>query len=110
MIQASRVIVALHGARDVQAEGTHLHAHGLSGDPEHARGIAMVALRELQSAGEEQPVYLAERLRVDIARLGCEPVADERVQIERPGVRRGRRGLRWESSGRKAGSRTLPEA
>ena len=67
----------------MQAQGTHLHAHGLTGDAEHPRGVAVVARRELERAGEQQPVYLAERLRVDIARLGRESVADERVQIER---------------------------
>jgi len=64
------VIVAIRGARDVQPQFAEFLAQGLRGDPEHAGGLALTAVRILEHAGQQDPVQLALRLRVQVLRFG----------------------------------------
>ena len=52
------------------ATGAEFLAQGLPGDPQQAGRLILVAVRELQDAGQQDPVHLAVRLGIQVGRVG----------------------------------------
>ena len=100
-------------ARGPQAQVAEFEAQGLAGDAQQEGGLVLIPPGVLQDAGQQQPVQLAVGLRVQVADVGPEPLADdERLRPGSSPRRRRRGGFAGPSrdSGRKAGSRTGPLA
>jgi hypothetical protein len=64
------VYVGIRGVRDVQPQLAKSEAQGLAGDPQHAGGLVLTAVRVLQNAGEQDSVQLAVRMRIQVVRAG----------------------------------------
>ena len=73
--------VGFHGVRDVQPQVPELQAQGLPGDPQQAGGLVLIAVGIFQDDGQQEPVHLAVRVRVEVVGIRREPLADERLQI-----------------------------
>ena len=78
-----RVLVGLDRVGDVDPEAAQPRPHGLARDAEQLRGLALVAAGALESDGHQDAIDLAVGLRVDVARRGVDPVADEVLDVER---------------------------
>ena len=63
----------------MQPQVAELQAQGLPGDPQQAGGLVLIPAGVLQDARQQEPVHLAVRLRVQVAGVGPEPLADERL-------------------------------
>jgi hypothetical protein len=85
------IFLGFDGVRDVQPQVAEFLAQGLPGDPQQAGGLVLVPTGELKDAGQQEPVHLAVRLRVQVSSIRHEPQVDERFQAD---VRSGRRRLR----------------
>ena len=68
------VSVRLSGVRDRQTEVAELLAQGLPGDPQQEGGLVLAPAGVLQDAGQQEPVQLAVRLRVQVADVGLRAV------------------------------------
>ena len=61
------VFVGFDGLRDVQPQIAEFQAQGLPGDPQQAGGLVLIPAGVLQDAGQQEPVHLAVRFRVQVA-------------------------------------------
>jgi hypothetical protein len=60
------VYVGIRGVSDVQPQLAESEAQGLAGDPQHAGGLVLTAMRMLQNADEQDPVQLTVRVRIQV--------------------------------------------
>jgi hypothetical protein len=86
------VVVGLDEVRDVQAQVLELLAQGSPGDAQQGGGPGLVAAGVLQDARQHEPIQLPLRLRVQVAGLRAEPLAEERLRVEAGPRGRHRRG------------------
>ncbi len=66
----------------MQPQVAEFLAQGLPGDPQQAGGLLLIATGVLQDAGQQQPIHLAVRLRVEVLGIRPETLADECFQVE----------------------------
>ena len=99
----SRVIFfSLSGARDGQPQVAEFQAQGLPGDPQQASRLLQIPSRVLQYAGQQEPVDLAVRFRIEIAGIGLDPLVEDECLHPRSqgtGVRSQGTGVRSQGSG-----------
>ena len=65
------------GARDGQLQVAELQAQGLPGDPQQESGLLAIPTCVLQDAGQQLPVDLPVRFRVEVPDVGPDPLADD---------------------------------
>ena len=70
------VLFTFDHMRDVQPQFAEFLAHGLAGDPQQEGGLLLTPPGVLQDAGQQEPVQLAVRFRIQVADVGSEPWAD----------------------------------
>src|SRR5258708_1647049 len=86
------VFVRGDGVVATHPEGAELRPQRRPGDAQQSGGIAVVAAGLVENEREEQPVHLAVRLRVQVARVPRQLAADESLEVE---DRRAHRAARW---------------
>src|SRR3954468_12803661 len=62
-------------------ERPNFAAEATASDPEHARGLGLIAVANAQHAGNDIALHELERLGVQVGRVGLEPFIDEVPQI-----------------------------
>jgi hypothetical protein len=68
--------------RNVQAQVAEFESQGLPGDPQQAGGLVLIPAGVLQDAGQQEPVHLTVRVRIEVLGIRPEPLADECLQAE----------------------------
>src|SRR5437762_13879825 len=86
----ARVSFGFGGARGGGPQVAEFQAQGLPGDPQEQGGLVLTPPGVLQDAGQQEPVQVAVRLRVEVADAGAQPQADEELLDSRLLARRGR--------------------